>query len=119
MYNVNVGYTVFKKLAQKLSQEREKKFSPASNPITVDFENRQNEFLNKLTHSALNLYERQADIKKFTNLVLSDPENDSHNKIVEELFKDELNSFDDDAKLLELSDNSRFLRDLGLTQEEL
>ena len=113
-----MGYMVFKKLAQKLSAQREKQFSPATNPITVNFDGNKNEFLNKLTHSVLNLYERQSDIKKFTKLALSDPENDSHNEIVEELFTQGVIDFDDDVKLMELSDNSRFLRDLGLIKDE-
>lgn len=114
-----MGYMVFKKLAQKLSAQREKNSSVAMNPIVVDFDNRKREFLNKLTCSALNLYERQSDIKKFTQLALSDPENESHNEIVDELFNKGVIDFDDDVKLMELSDNSRFLRDLGLTEEEL
>ncbi|MBO6088578.1 hypothetical protein J6P92_09600 [bacterium] len=112
-----MGYTVFKKLAQKLSADREKFNSSATNPITVDFDNQKKEFLNKLTHSALNMFEHQSDVKKFTQLVLSDPENKSHNEIVEKLFTQGVIDFDDDVKLMELSDNSRFLRDLGLTEE--
>ena len=45
---------------------------------------------------------------------MSDPENDSHNRIMDELFSKGVVDATDDEKLLELSDNTRFLRDLGL-----
>lgn len=107
---------MFKKLAQKLVQEREKHTSAAMNPIEVDFEQRQSVFLKHLTKTAVNMYEKQADIKKFTKLVLSDPENTSHNKLVTALFSHGIVNVEDEEKLIELSDNRRFLRDLGLTE---
>lgn len=60
------------------------------------------------------MYERKCDIKNFTKLALSDPENDSHNKIMDELFAKGVIDPSEDEKLLELSDNTRFLKDLGL-----
>lgn len=109
-----MGYMMFKKLAQRLSAEREKQSCVATNPITVDFESRQKIFLNKMTKSAVEMYERQADVKKFTKLALSDPENKTHNKLVEALFSHGIVNVEDDEKLIELSDNRRFLKDLGL-----
>ena len=103
-----MGY-IFKKLAQKLILEREKHTSGTTNPIED-----KNVFLNKMTHSALNLYERNCDIKNFSKLVLSDPENDSHNRIMDELFASSVKDPFDKSKLTQLSDNKRFLRDLGL-----
>ncbi len=105
---------MFKKLAQKLAQEREKQYSIATNPLEVDFEDRKKLFLNKMTHSALDLYERKCDINNFSKLVLSDPENDSHNRIMDELFASGVKDPFGDDKLMKLSDNKRFLRDLGL-----
>lgn len=99
-----MGYSVFKKLAQKLASERH---GVVSNPI-------EKSTLNKLTRDTINMYERKSDIKKFTKLVLSDPENDSHTDMVDELFKQGIVDPDADEKLMELSDNKRFLRDLGL-----
>ena len=72
-------------------------------------------FLDKLTKTAVNMYERNCDIKNFTKLALSNPENNSHNEIMDELFAKGVLDISDDEKLLELSDNTRFLRDLGLT----
>ncbi|CCY62006.1 unknown [Clostridium sp. CAG:967] len=105
---------MFKKLAQKLNKDRQKLSSAAINPLEVDFDDRKSVFLDKLTRTAVNMYERKCDIKNFSKLVLSDPENDSHNKIMDELFSKGIIDASDDEKLLELSDNSRFLRDLGL-----
>ena len=105
---------MFKKLAQKLNKDRQKLSSAAINPLEVDFDDRKSVFLDKLTRTAVNMYERKCDIKNFSKLVLSDPENDSHNKIMDELFSKGIIDASDDEKLLERSDNSRFLRDLGL-----
>ncbi len=106
---------MFKKLVQKLNIEK-KKASAAINPIEVDFDDNKHDFLNKLTKNALNMYEKKCDVKNFTKLVLSDPENTSHNDIVNELFSKGIIDPTDDEKLLELSDNKRFLRDLGLIE---
>ncbi len=109
---------MFKKLAQRLSEERKLRASNAINPIDSDFDNRKNLFLNKLSREALNIYERSHDIKNFSKLVLSDPENTSHNEIVDQLFSDGIIDPLEDEKLMQLSDNRRFLRDLGLTDED-
>ena len=106
---------MFKKLAQKLTEERERRSSAALNPIEVDFENRKSVFLNKLSQNAVKMYERQSDVKKFSKLVLSDPENTSHNKLVDALFSHGVINVEDEERLIELSDNRRFLRDLGLS----
>lgn len=108
---------VFKKLAKKLSLERQKRSSAVTNPLEIDFDSKESLFLNKLSQNTVNLYERQSDIKNFSELVLSDPENNSHNKLVEELIAQGVIDYGDDEKLLELSDNRRFLRDLGLTED--
>ena len=107
---------MFKKLAQKLYSEKLKHSNAAINPLEVDFDDRKKEFLNKLTKNAVNMYERQNDIKNFSKLVLSNPENQSHNDIVDELFSKGIIDPLEDEKLLKLSDNSRFLRDLGLLE---
>ena len=105
---------MFKKLAQKLVQERERQTSLATNPLNVDFEGRKSLFLNKMTHSALDMYERKCDIKHFSQLVTSNPENQSHNRIKDELFASGVKDPFSDEELLELSANKRFLQDLGL-----
>ena len=62
---------MFKKLAQKLAADREKYSSVALNPINADFDERKKTLLNKMSENVVNMYERQADIKKFTKLALS------------------------------------------------
>ena len=64
--------------------------------------------------SFLYFYEKQCDIKNFTKLVLSDPENTSHNKIVEDLFKSGAKDPLENEKLTQLAENSKLLKDLGL-----
>ena len=44
-------------------------------PFDVNFDTSKNEFLDSLSKHALKLYEKKCDIKNFTKLVLSDPEN--------------------------------------------
>lgn len=103
---------MFKKLAQKLSSDIwDKTYSTVTSPINSG----QDLSLKSLSKHALSLYERQSDINNFKKLVLSDPENQSHNDIVDSLFRSQgiSNPFSDEA-LFELSENKRFLEDLGL-----
>lgn len=58
---------MFKKLAQKLNKDRQKLSSAAINPLEVDFDDRKSVFLDKLTRTAVNMYERKCDIKNFSN----------------------------------------------------
>ena len=67
-----------------------------------------NPFLKGLTKRALNLYEKNADIKKFAKLALSDPDNTDCNDRVKEV----MSSYQDD--LFDLTNNEKFLKDLGL-----
>ena len=102
---------MFKKLVEKLKNDNlAKSFSPVTSPM-----DREAESLRSLSRHALGLYERQSDINNFKKLVLSNPENESHNEIVDKLFKEQgiSNPFSDEA-LFELSENKRFLEDLGL-----
>lgn len=107
---------MFKKLAKQLkTQNDEKSYSPMSSPVSSLREETKNSFLKRWSFHALNLYERKTDINNFTRLVLSNPENKSHNKIVDQLFGEEgvIDPFEED-KLFALSENERFLKDLGL-----
>jgi hypothetical protein len=104
---------MFKKLAKQLKSEyMSKSFSPMTSPIKDDVKS---PFLTKMSKDAVNLYERKIDINNFKKLVLSNPENESHNKIVDDLFlnTNTKNPFSEEA-LFELSENTRFLEDLGL-----
>ena len=105
---------MFKKLAKQLKAENDANSSfPMSSPMEAMQEQAKKTFLKRLSKHALNLYERKTDINNFTKLVLSDPENKSHEDIVDKLFnKGVVDPFSEDA-IFNLSDNERFLRDLG------
>lgn len=101
---------MFKKLALKL-----KKNNKAVNEnITLPIEKVGNEFLDGLTKKAVELYEKKCDINNFSKLVLSNPENTSHNDLVQDLFDNGVADPFVDEKLSMLADNKRFLNDLGL-----
>lgn len=106
---------LFKELSEKLNINHKK----ASNqgmikPIDVNFDTSKNEFLDNLSKHALKLYEKKCDVKNFTKLVLSDPENSSHNDIVKQLFESGAKDPLEDKKLADLADNNKLLKDLGL-----
>lgn len=107
---------MFKKLAKQLKLEQcGNSCFPMSSPVNSLKEQTKNSFLKSLSKHALNLYERKTDINNFTRLALSDPENTSHNAIVDELFGKEgfVDPFSEDS-LFSLSENKKFLKDLGL-----
>ena len=106
---------MFKKIAQQLKVSQVKN-SPehVTLPFGKEFLTEKNAFLKDISKKAVELYEKQSDIKHFSELVLSDPENTSHNKMVEKLFEDGVVDPFVDEKLADLADNQKFLRDLGL-----
>lgn len=108
---------MFKKLAKQLKVERlaNTKTQAMSLPIESFKDKAKLTFLKSLSKHALDLYERQTDINNFTKLALSDPENLSHNKLVKDLIDSgEVSDLLDEESYFELSDNKRFLEDLGL-----
>ncbi|MBS5802410.1 MAG: hypothetical protein KIC80_05275 [Brachyspira sp.] len=108
---------LFKQLSEKLSTKGKKVSNQGMiKPIDVNFDISKNEFLDNLTKHAVKLYEKKCDIKNFSKLVLSNPENTSHNELVEELFQKGVIDPLEDEKLEKLADNSSFLRDLGLLE---
>ncbi len=106
---------MFRKIAQQLKVTQVKN-SPehVTLPFGKEFLTEKNAFLKDISKKAVDLYEKQSDIKHFSELVLSDPENTSHNKMVEKLFEDGVVDPFVDEKLADLADNQKFLRDLGL-----
>ena len=103
---------MFKKLVAKLKHES---LSADILNVTSPFSSGVDSSLKNMSKHALHLYERQTDINNFTKLVLSDPENQTHNEIVDNLFRTQnmSNPFSDEA-LSKLSQNKNFLKDLGL-----
>lgn len=106
---------MFKKLALQLKKDIIKSQNNAiSLPMGKEFMTPKNIFFKKMSEKAIELYERKSDINKFTSLVLSNPDNTSHNDIMNDLFKDGVKDPFEDEKLSQLADNRKFLRDLGL-----
>ena len=107
---------MFKKLAKQLKSESLKSSAvPMSLPVEKFKDKARCIFLKSMSKHALDLYERKTDINNFTKLVLSDPENVSHNELVKDLLADgEVVDLLSEESFFELSENKRFLDDLGL-----
>ncbi len=106
---------MLKKFVLQLNNlKKQKAASGMSNPIEQSSV-QNNEFLDGLSKRAVEMFEKQCDIKNFSKLVLSDPENTSHNALMQEMIREgKIKDPFEDQKLAELADNERFLRDLGL-----
>lgn len=107
---------MFKKLAQKISEMNDGNTCiPMTSPMESSKDQARKTFLKSMSKHALNLYERQTDINNFTKLAISNPENTSHNNLVEKLFSDKsiIDCLSEES-LFELSENRRFLDDIGL-----
>ena len=106
---------MLKKLVLKLNNNKKQKAANGmSNPIKQD-SGQPNEFLDGLSKHAVEMFEKQCDIKNFSKLVLSDPENTSHIDMIQKMISEgKIKDPFEDEKLAELADNERFLRDLGL-----
>ena len=106
---------MFKKIAQQLKVSQVKN-SPehVTLPFGKEFLTEKNAFLKDISKKAVDLYEKQSDIKHFSELVLSNPENTSHNEMVEDLFQNGVADPFIDDKLANLANNQKFLKDLGL-----
>lgn len=102
---------MLKKVSDKLNNaEKAKSKSYSSYPN----ENKQS-LLAKLTQKALSLYVKQLDIKNFTKLAMSDPENTDCEKLVQDLINNgEISDIMSNKSVENLVDNKKFLGDLGL-----
>ena len=66
-----------------------------------------------ISNKALNMYEKEMDIKKFNELAMSDPENMSHEEIIENLFNNGVVDPFSDAALSQLVENQQLWDDLA------
>ena len=104
---------IMKKLSERISNILKKE--PQTSYSTVPDNNAKQSLLRKLSKSALNLYVKHSDIKHFTKLVLSDPENLEHENLVRDLInKGEISDIMSDKSILDLTENDKFMKDLGL-----
>ncbi len=67
-----------------------------------------------ISDEAVNLYQKEQDVKSFTNLALSDPEDSSQDDIVSSLFEDGVSDLFSDEVFSELAENDSLLEDLEL-----
>lgn len=67
-----------------------------------------------ISNRAMEMYERENDVKKFTELATSDQENTSHNEMVQELFSKGVVDVFEDSMIAALSTNQSLLDDLNL-----
>ena len=105
---------IFDEITKKLNIKVNKFSNSVSNPIGQSDYDAKNEFFNIMSKRAINLYERQCDIKNFTKLALSNPENTSHNERVEALLKEDVLDPLSEEVIKQLSDNQDLIRDLNL-----
>lgn len=89
---------------EKLSLTKKNPYSDIDKNLLIDETNISNE--------AINLYQKDLDIKKFASLAMSDPDNLSHNTLVaQNVFGIQDSSFEN--KIIEgIFNNKSFLRDL-------
>lgn len=66
-----------------------------------------------ISQTAIKMYEREMDVKKFTKLALSDPEDDSANKLVVSKVMSGCISIDDDEAIFSLLSNEDFLNEIA------
>lgn len=106
---------MFKKIAEKLKiYEGKSNVVRNTAPVFDKFLPQKNEYLNKISRKAIELYEKQSDINNFSKLVLSNPDNNDYIERVESLFDNGVIDPFIDEKLEKLSDNKKILKDLGL-----
>lgn len=89
----------------------------ATNPIKNPYQDIDKNMLideTAISSAAMQLYQKEQDVSKFNKLAMSDPENMSHDEIVDSLFsKGVVDPFSDEA-LSSLTNNQNFLADLGM-----
>ena len=100
---------MFKRLANQINAKNGIKLNDfVSSPFEMLKSSAQKSILKSLSEHALNLYQKKTDVKKFTELALSDPEDNTHNELAKDAGLDEYDI------LFDLSNNDEFLKDLGL-----
>lgn len=89
---------------EKIQNKNKNPYAEIDKTLLIDESN--------ISKEAIKLYQRDLEVKKFTNLALSDPEDTSHNKIVmEKVFQADDGEFSE--KVIEgMFNNRNFLKDL-------
>ena len=89
---------------EKIQNKNKNPYAEIDKTLLIDESN--------ISKEAIKLYQRDLEVKKFTNLSLSDPEDTSHNKLVmEKVFQADDGEFSE--KVIEgMFNNRNFLKDL-------
>lgn len=91
--------------------------SVVTNPINNPYKNIDKSLLideTAISDEAVNLYQKEQDVKEFNSLAMSDPEDLSHEEIIAGLFNKGVSDPYSDEIVEELSTNSKLLEDLSL-----
>lgn len=89
----------------------------ATNPINNPYKNIDRNLLideTAISMEAVNLYQKEQDLMKFNTIAMSNPEDMSHEQIVEGLFNKGVSDLFSDEVLEGLTDNPDLLSDLDL-----
>lgn len=87
-----------------------------TNPINNPYKNIDKSLLideTAISDEAVNLYQKEQDVKKFNVLAMSDPEDLSHEEIIANLFGNGVSDPLSDDTIEELSSNQKLLNDLS------
>ena len=88
-----------------------------SNPIKNPYGNIDKNLLideTAISNEAVNLYQKEQDVKQFTSLAMSNPEDLSHEQIIANLFEKGVSDVFSNQAISELSNNQNLLKDLSL-----
>jgi hypothetical protein len=88
-----------------------------TNPINNPYKNIDKSLLideTAVSNEAVNLYQKEQDVKQFNSLAMSNPEDMSHEEIIANLFNSGASDPLSDEMAGKLSGNQRLLDDLGL-----
>jgi len=91
--------------------------SVVTNPINNPYKNADKNLLideTSLSEEAVKLYQKEQDVKQFTNLAMSDPQDLSHEDIISNLFSNGVTDLLSDENFSKLAENSSLLNDLEL-----
>ena len=91
--------------------------SVVTNPLKSNYQNVDKSLLideTAISNKAIQLYQKEQDIKQFTNLAMSNPEDLSHEDIIANLFDKGVVDPFSDGILGELSQNQKLWNDLAL-----
>jgi len=88
-----------------------------TNPINNPYRNLDKNLLideTAISDEAINMYQKEQDVKQFSALATSDPENLSHEDIIAGLFNNGVSDLFSDETISQLSGNQNLLNDLSL-----